>query len=121
MSGQTVPEIEFRTYDHLPEEAVEIRREVFMDERGHEGELDDVYGRARHIVAFLDGRATATCRLFAGSRKGELVLGRLAVRRSPRGHHLGARTLAATEAEARSKGVPHVWMSKGLGASGDER
>lgn len=121
MSGQTVPEIEFRTYDHLPEEAVEIRREVFMDEQGHEGELDDVYGRARHIVAFLDGRATATCRLFAGSRKGELVLGRLAVRRSPRGHHLGARTLAATEAEARSKGVPHVWMSKGLGASGDER
>lgn len=121
MSGQTVPEIEFRTYDHLPEEAAEIRREVFMDEQGHEGELDDVYGRARHIVAFLDGRATATCRLFAGSRKGELVLGRLAVRRSPRGHHLGARTLAATEAEARSKGVPHVWMSKGLGASGDER
>ena len=59
MSGQTVPEIEFRTYDHLPEEAVEIRREVFMDEQGHEGELDDVYGRA-----------TATCRLFAGSRKG---------------------------------------------------
>lgn len=121
MSGQTVPEIEFRTYDHLPEEAMEIRREVFMDEQGHEGELDDVYGRARHIVAFLDGRATATCRLFAGSRKGELVLGRLAVRRSPRGHHLGARTLAATEAEARSKGVPYVWMSKGLGASGDER
>lgn len=34
MSGQTVPEIEFRTYDHLPEEAVEIRREVFMDEQG---------------------------------------------------------------------------------------
>lgn len=25
------------------------------------------------------------------------------------------------EAEARSKGVPHVWTSKGLGASGDER
>ena len=47
MSGQTVPEIEFRTYDHLPEEAVEIRREVFMDEQGHEGELDGVYGRAR--------------------------------------------------------------------------
>ena len=44
MSDQTVPEIEFRTYDHLPEEA-----------------------------------------------------------------------------EARSKGVPHVWTSKRLGASGDER
>ena len=87
MSEQTAPAIEIRAYDRLPEEAVEIRREVFMDEQGHEGELDDVYGRARHIVAFLDGRATATCRLFAGSRKG----------------------------------VPHVWMSKGLGASGDER
>ena len=87
MGDQTAPEIEFRTYDHLPEEAVEIRREIFMDEQGHEVELDDVYGRARHIVAFLDGRVTATCRLFAGSRKG----------------------------------VPHDWMSKGLGASGDER
>lgn len=70
MSGQTVPEIEFRTYDHLPEEAVEIRREVFMDEQGYADEFDDVDGRARHIVAFLDGRATATCRLFAGSRRG---------------------------------------------------
>lgn len=70
MSGQTVPEIEFRTYDHLPEEAVEIRREVFMDEQGYADEFDDVDGRARHIVAFLDGRASATCRLFAGSRRG---------------------------------------------------
>lgn len=87
MSGQTVPEIEFRTYDHLPEEAVEIRREVFMDEQGYEDKFDDVDGRARHIVSFLDGRAAATYRLFAGSRKG----------------------------------VPHVWMSKGLVASGDER
>ena len=87
MSEQTAPAIEIRAYDRLPEEAVEIRREVFMDEQGHEGELDDVYGRARHIVAFLDGRATATCRLFAGRRRG----------------------------------VPHVWMSQGLGASGDER
>lgn len=25
------------------------------------------------------------------------------------------------EAAARSEGVPHVWMSKGLGAGGDER
>lgn len=121
MSEQTAPAIEIRAYDRLPEEAAEIRREVFMDEQGYEDEFDDVDGRARHIVAFLDGRAAATYRLFAGSREGELVLGRLAVRRSPRGHHLGARTLAATEAEARSKGVPHVWMSKGLGASGDER
>lgn len=87
MSDQTVPEIEFRTYDHLPEEAAEIRREVFMDEQGYEDEFDDVDGRARHIVAFLDGRATTTCRLFAGSRGG----------------------------------VSHVWMSKGLGAGGDER
>lgn len=70
MSGQTAPEIEFRTYDRLPEEAVEIRREVFMDEQGYADEFDDVDGRARHIVAFLDGRATATCRLFAGSRRG---------------------------------------------------
>lgn len=70
MGDQTAPEIEFRTYDHLPEEAVEIRREVFMEEQGFEDEFNDVDGRARHIVAFLDGRATAMCRLFAGSRKG---------------------------------------------------
>lgn len=87
MSEQTAPAIEIRAYDRLPEETTRIRREVFMEEQGFEDEFDDVDGRARHIVAFLDGRATAMCRLFAGSRKG----------------------------------VPHVWMSKGLGASGDER
>lgn len=70
MSEQTAPAIEIRAYDRLPEEATRIRREVFMEEQGFEDEFDDVDGRARHIVAFLDGRATATYRLFAGNRKG---------------------------------------------------
>lgn len=153
MSEQTDPEIEFRAYDHLPEEAAAIRREVFMDEQGYEDEFDDVDGHALHLVALLDGEPAATCRLFAGEREGELVLGRLAVRGSLRGHHLGARTVAAAEAEARragarcvtlhaqadkqgfyersgyavsgprdlDEGVPHVWMSKMLGAAGEPR
>ena len=153
MSEQTAPAIEIRAYDRLPEEATRIRREVFMGEQGFEDEFDDVDGRALHVVAFLEGEAAATCRLFAGEREGELVLGRLAVRGRFRGHHLGARTVAAAEDEARrsgaraitlhaqadkqgfyercgyavsgprdlDEGVPHVWMSKGLGTAGEPR
>lgn len=76
-----------------------------MEEQGFEDEFDDVDGRALHVVAFLDGEAAATCRLFAGEREGELVLGRLAVRGRFRGHHLGARTVAAAEDEARRSGA----------------
>ena len=105
MSEQTAPAIEIRTYDRLPEEATRIRREVFMEEQGFEAAIADVDGRALHVGAPLDGEAAATCRLFAGEREGELVLGRLAVRGRFRGHHLGARTVAAAEDEARRSGA----------------
>lgn len=110
MSEQTSPAIEFKTYDHLPEEAAQIRREVFMEEQGFEDEFDDIDGHALHVVAFLDGEAAATCRLFAGEHEGELVLGRLAVRERFRGHHLGARTVAAVEGEARRAGGRSVML-----------
>ena len=47
--------IEIRTYDTLPEEAVRIRREVFMEEQGFAEEFDELDGRAKHLVLYAKG------------------------------------------------------------------
>ena len=102
------PEPEIRAYNELPKEAALIRREVFMDEQGYEDEFDDVDGRALHLVAFLGGEPAATLRLFSGEKPGELVLGRLAVRKGFRGHHLGSRMLDAAETQALASGAKAI-------------
>ena len=103
-------DLKIRSYDTLPEEATLIRREVFMDEQGYEDEFDETDARARHLVAFVGTEPAATCRLFAGEGDGELVLGRLAVRRPLRGHHLGARLIEAAEADALAAGASSITL-----------
>ena len=103
-------DLKIHSYDTLPEEATLIRREVFMDEQGYKDEFDETDACARHLVAFLGAEPAATCRLFAGERDGELVLGRLAVRKALRGHHLGARIIEAAEADALAEGATSITL-----------
>ena len=42
-------------YDHLQDEAVKLRKEVFVDEQGFREEFGDDDGAATHIVLFDDG------------------------------------------------------------------
>ena len=102
--------LQIREFDKLPDDAAQIRREVFMDEQGYQDEFDEVDGRSTHFVAYLNGEPAATCRLFEGRYKGELMLGRLAVRQALRGHHIGARLLEAANAYAKKHGATAITL-----------
>ena len=54
--------IEIKAYDNLPQEARNIRIEVFVKEQGFEYEFDSFDEQATHILAFDNDKAVATCR-----------------------------------------------------------
>ena len=79
-------------YDSLPDEAVEIRENVFVKEQGFEKEFDEIDEKAIHLVMFDEHlqKPVATCRIYEGSKPSEFILGRLAVVLECRGMNLGS-------------------------------
>lgn len=45
--------MEVKVYDYLQEDAMNIRRNVFMSEQGYKNEFDEIDDRALHIVIYL--------------------------------------------------------------------
>ena len=90
------------------DEALELRRHVFVSQQGVTLEMDrdGLDPEALHIVAVDAGRVVGTCRLvFEG---GLARLGRMAVDDEHRGQGLGAAILAEAEAQARSAGARRI-------------
>ncbi len=93
-----------KVFDSLPEQAVMIRKAVFMDEQGFRDEFDDTDPKAWHIVIFDGDEPAATCRVFFDEQLGSYVLGRLAVMKEYRGQSLGSQAVGEAEKLVRSKG-----------------
>lgn len=121
--------MEFRVFDRLPQEARDIRTEVFVEEQGFEVEFDDVDGMSSHIVGYIDGEPVAVCRIYPVD--GAYAIGRIAVRSRFRGRSLGSAVVRRAEEEIRRRGcsravlsaqtrVRPFYESLGYSAEGDE-
>lgn len=131
-----------KTYITLPQEAKQIRIEVFMKEQGFQNEFDSIDQIAHHIVAFQDKTPIGTCRFF--KEKDHYTIGRVAVLKAYRKLHIGKLLLDAAEVDIKKlngqtivvhaqcrvapfyekqgytqfgkidddEGVPHMWMKK---------
>lgn len=102
-------------YDYLPDDAVSIRREVFMTEQGFINEFDDIDDRATHAVLYRHNRAVGTCRFFTDGD--HWVIGRVAVLADDRGNHDGVRLLAAAEDDIACRGGTQVHLSSQVAAA----
>ena len=96
--------MEIKVYHTLHEDAVKIRKEVFMEEQGFHDEFDETDQTAVHLVLYIDKKPAATCRFFPGQTQGEYIVGRIAVEKEFRGNHLGSHILSAAESEIRNIG-----------------
>ncbi|MCC8160296.1 MAG: GNAT family N-acetyltransferase [Oscillospiraceae bacterium] len=81
-------------------DAVEIRKQVFIEEQGFKNEFNDTDKDAFHVVIFVKNRRTATGRLF-WSQGGCMKIGRVAVLSEYRGKSLGSLVIAVLEKKAR--------------------
>lgn len=90
------------------QDALTIRRDVFIKEQGVPEELE-IEGEEAclHFVLYQGNRAVATCRLLKKS-PGAAKLQRMAVLKSHRNLHLGKELLIATEERAKEEGFQHI-------------
>ena len=86
-----------RDFNNLPDDALHLRKKVFVEEQGFCDEFDDIDGRAIHFVLYENDMPIATCRIFVGDTKGSYILGRLCVLKEYRGRGIGSRILSAAE------------------------
>ena len=68
--------MEIRVYDTLPEDARQIRQEVFIEEQHFQEEFDGIDSRALHLVLYRDGSPAGTCRFFSGKGAGSVSGGK---------------------------------------------
>jgi ElaA protein len=103
-----VTEVRVATSPSEVDEALELRRRVYVDEQGVtlEADRDGLDPEALHLVAIDGDRIVGTCRLvFEGSLA---RLGRMAVEGEMRGRGIGAAILSAAEREARDGGAARI-------------
>ncbi len=108
--------LEIKTFDYLPQEARDIREEVFIREQGFCEEYDETDKTATHIVLFEKGEAIATCRVFVSEEEGRYILGRLAVKKSFRGKGVGSLTLKGAEEHLQRIGARELVLHSQLQA-----
>lgn len=78
-------------FHSVPQQALEIRQKVFVEEQGFQDEFDDIDSTAIHFVLFDDSDIPiATCRVFKDVIKNSYILGRLAVLKEYRGKNMGS-------------------------------
>ena len=131
-----------KMYTTLPQEAKDIRIEVFMKEQGFENEFDDIDNISFHIVVFDEEKPIGTCRFF--KENDHYTIGRVAVLKEYRNQHIGNLLLESAEKEIKKlngalivvhaqvrvspfyekqgyiqfgqidddEGIPHMWMKK---------
>lgn len=89
----------FKIYNTLPKEALNIRETVFVEEQGFHDEFDIIDSYAKHLVLYNNKKPIATCRFFKDKSCADYVIGRIAVIKQYRGQNLGLRLLKITESE----------------------
>ena len=121
-------------YDSLPDEAVEIRENVFVKEQGFEKEFDEIDKKAIHLVMFDEHlqKPVATCRLAVVLECRGMNLGSDMIQKAEEivrekggksiSLHAQCRVRAFYEklgfcgygVEDEDEGCPHCWMKKQL-------
>ena len=131
-----------KIFTTFPQDAKDIRIEVFMKEQGFENEFDEIDTINHHIVVFDEGKPIGTCRFF--KENNHYTIGRVAVLKEYRNQHIGNLLLKSAEKEIKrisgdvivvhaqvrvssfyekqgyiqfgqiddDEGVPHKWMKK---------
>lgn len=109
--------MEYKIYDKLVQESMDIRIEVFVDEQGFHDEFDEIDKIAKHIVAYDNGKAVATARFFTQDSGAEYHIGRLAVIKSHRKLGLGKEIMNRIEKAVQSYGGKRIALSAQVRAS----
>ncbi len=97
--------MKMKKYNYLSDDVIRIRQMVFIEEQGFQNEFDNIDEIATHIVMYnQNNEPIATCRIFKDKEKDVYILGRLAVIKQYRDHHIGSKIVEEAEKIVISEG-----------------
>lgn len=104
--------------DGLPK-AAQLRQEVFIHEQGFQNEFDETDPIAWHVLVSDGGVPCGTGRVFESPiGSGCYHLGRIAVKKTYRKHHIGSLVLKNLEEKAAGLGARELHLSAQVQAQG---
>ena len=98
-----------KNYASRPDEAKNIRIEVFVNEQGFKEEFDDIDDISTHLVCFDNDKAVATMRFYTHDNS-KYYIGRLAVIKSYRGRGIGSLIIKEAERLIKERGGVQVML-----------
>ncbi len=101
--------MDIKAFDALPQDAKDIRTEVFVEEQGFKYEFDENDDKAIHTVGYINGDAVATARILQ-LNDNEYMIGRIAVRRTFRRLGLGAKIISNAETIVFARGGTRIYI-----------
>jgi predicted GNAT family N-acyltransferase len=108
--------MDIKVFYQLPEDAANIRVEVFVDEQGFSEEFDSDDKNAIHFVGYVDGKAVATSRVLTlGDNK--YLIGRIAVIKVFRGKGFGSLIVKVAEEHIKRIGGKAILIHSQLQAA----
>ena len=78
---------QIKSFKILPEEAINIRTKVFVEEQGFKEEFDTIDKIAEHLILFADDNPIGTCRYY--KKDDSYYFGRLAILKEYRNKNYG--------------------------------
>ena len=104
--------MQYKIFNTLPQEAIEIRTAVFIEEQGFQQEFDDIDNNAYHLIIYENNRPIANGRLYKDNTKeNAYIIGRLAVIKTYRNKHLGAKLMMLLEAQSKKLHANKISLS----------
>ncbi len=100
--------MELKKYNYLNNDAITIRKTVFVDEQKFSDEFDDIDKIATHFVMYDNDEYVATCRVFKSDESKIYILGRLAVIKKYRGQNIGKVMLKEAEKYVKEMGGEYI-------------
>lgn len=108
-----------KTYtDGCPDDAMQIRQTVFVDEQKFEDEFDEIDDTAIHFVLYDVDKPIACARAYYDKKEKAYHIGRMAVIKQYRGMRLGKKLMEYVEAELKKRGAKRILLSSQIRAKG---
>lgn len=104
-------DINFKVSNSVSSDERMIRVEVFEREQGFKNEFDERDKTSVHIVMYDGAVPVGCCRYYESDEDGEFYIGRVAVIKPYRKHHLGGRLLEAAESRIKTDGGTKISVS----------
>lgn len=105
---------QIKSFKILPEEAINIRTKVFVEEQGFKEEFDSIDKIAEHLILFVDDNPIGACRYY--KKDDSYYFGRLAILKEYRNKNYGSLLLKEAINNLKKENAHKVILNSQLSA-----